>query len=201
MALHRARASGLDVAVGFNLFDEESGRVAFHGTRRELVRRQCEALELEPLLVPVGKEGFEPAFLETLARLVASGVSGVVFGNVHLEDVRTWYEERTTASGLLHLEPLWGEEPIVVVSEVVGLGYRARVVSVDLELGDPSWLGRDLDDALVREILRSGADPCGEKGEYHTFVHDGPAFRRPVEARTGEVVEMKGHRLQDLLPA
>ena len=200
LALHRARAAGLDVVCGANVYDAGTGRVAFHGTRAELVREHCEALGLEPLLVPTEEGAFEATFLETLQLLRERGVHGVVFGNIHLADVRAWYEERVLDAGLAYEEPIWGEEPAELVRELVGLGYRARVVSVDLERGDRAWLGRTLDEALVREIEESGADPCGEHGEYHTFVSDGPAFRRPVATEQVAVHEMEGHAFLDLRP-
>ncbi|MBW3533861.1 MAG: ATP-binding protein [Gemmatimonadetes bacterium] len=199
LALHRARDAGLDVGVGLNLHDAASGRVAFHGTRAALVEAHCRALGLEPLLIPVEAGAFEPRFVEALRELAERGARGVVFGNVHLADVRAWYEERVRAAGLEHVEPLWGEPPADLVRDVVRLRYRALVVSVDLEQGRPSWLGRELDDALVAEMEAHGADPCGERGEYHTFVHDGPAFSSAVPVARGDEVEMKGHRLLDLV--
>lgn len=201
LALHRARAEGLDVRFAFNVFEGSTGRVRFHGTRAELVEAHGRALGLEPLLEHTHPDDFETAFGRVLDRLVGLGVEGVIFGNVHLEGVRAWYEERVRAAGLEHVEPLWAGDPGALVREFVELGYRATVVSVDLERGDPGWLGRRLDDDLVAEIEAAGADACGEHGEYHTFVRDGPGFRHPVSVSPGEVVEMEGHRLLDLVPA
>ncbi len=200
LALHRARAADLEVRFGLNLYDAETERVAFHGTRRSLVDAHIRALGLEPVVVPVGEEGFEPAFLTVLADLCARGVGGMVLGNIHLADVRAWYEERITGVGLAHVEPLWGERPPELARELLGLGYRPTIVSVDLEQGDPAWVGRELDLELLEAIEHFGADACGERGEYHTFVSDGPAFLQPVTFRTGETVTMKGHCLIDLLP-
>ena len=135
-----------------------------------------------------------------LADLCARGVGGMVLGNIHLADVRAWYEERITGVGLAHVEPLWGERPPELARELLGLGYRPTIVSVDLEQGDPAWVGRELDLELLEAIEHFGADACGERGEYHTFVSDGPAFLQPVTFRTGETVTMKGHCLIDLLP-
>lgn len=151
----------------------------------------------------IDREGcdFETAFLQGLERLRDAGVRGIVFGNIHLEDIREWYEERVTGRGLEHVEPLWRGNPARLVREFVNLGYRGRVVSVMLEAGDPGWLGRELDAELVEEILaREEVDPCGERGEFHSFVWDGPLFRRAVSVRAGETVEMEGHRLLDLVP-
>lgn len=198
LALHRARADGLTVTTAFTIYDGETDRVAFHGTRVELVRAYCEALELEPVLVPSFPDRYEDAFAEALERLDGRGVEGVVFGNIHLADVRAWYEERTTAAGFVHEEPLWDGRPSELVRDFIAQGYRAVVVSVDLERGDPDWVGRELTLPLVEEIEARGADPCGERGEYHTFVFDGPDFHRPLRIEQGETVEMHGHRLVDL---
>lgn len=198
LAFHRARAGGLDVSWAFNVYEGTTGRVRFHGTPKELVAAHTSALELELVSDHTHPREFEEVFLDVLERLKERGVGGVVFGNVHLDGVRAWYEERTRAAGLEHVEPLWGEEPSELVRELIALGYRATVVSVDLERGDPAWLGRELTLSLVDEIEATGVDPCGEHGEYHTFVWDGPDFHRPLPIRTGEVVEMEGHRLVDL---
>jgi len=200
LALHRARAAGLDVPFALCLFDRESDRVRFHGTPVALVEAHATALGMQLLALPTSPDDFEAVFLGALARLSELGAGGVVFGNVHLADVRAWYEERTTAAGLQHLEPLWGEPPADLVREVVGLGYRARVASVDVDQGDGAWLGRDLDPRLIGEIEARGADPCGERGEYHTFVWDGPMFAAAVPIRTEGVVEREGHRMLHLSP-
>lgn len=182
----------------FNVYDGSSGRVRFHGTRRELVEDQARALELDLVSAHTEPGEFEEVFRGGLGELVERGLRGVVFGNVHLDDVRSWYEERSRAAGLEHVEPLWGANPGELVQDVVALGYRALVVSVDLERGRPEWLGRELSLALIREMEKAGADPCGEHGEFHTFVWDGPEFRRPVPIVRGAEVEMEGHRLLDL---
>lgn len=198
LALHRARARGLEVTHALNIYEGNTGRVRFHGTRKELVAAQAGALELELVAAHTHPLGFEEVFQESLEKLSERGIEGVVFGDIHLADVRAWYEERTVAAGLEHLEPLWGLDPGELVQDVVALGYRPVVVSVDLERGRPEWLGRELSLSLIREIEDVGADPCGEHGEYHTFVWDGPEFRRPVPIVRGEEVEMEGHRLLDL---
>lgn len=200
-ALHRARARGLGVTHLFNIFEGSSGRVRFHGVRRELIAAQARALGLELIQRSTTPEDFEAAFSGALDRLSELGVRGVIFGNIHLEDIRAWYESRTTARGFEHVEPLWGEEPLELARRIAALGYRSVVVSVDLERGDPGWLGRELDAELVQAMAdRPGVDPCGERGEYHTFVWDGPLFRQPVAFRTGDRVDMEGHRFLDLLP-
>ena len=111
----------MDVRFGLNLYDGETERVAFHGTRLSLVEAHLEALDLEPITVPVGGAGFEPAFAAALQDLCERGVEGMILGNIHLADVRAWYEERITGVGLAHVEPLWGEPPAHLV-EVGSIG-------------------------------------------------------------------------------
>ena len=200
LALDRARGAGLDVRWLVNLYEASSGRVRFHGVRAELVARQADALGLSCVQRAVGPEGFEAAFHSALDAVAASGARVVVFGNIHLQDVRAWYEERTRARGLEHVEPLWGEPPGELVREFVRRGYRAVVTSVNLSQGRPEWVGAQLDLAFVRAVEARGADPCGEAGEYHTFVYDGPGFRFPVRFRLGAVSERDGHRFVDLEP-
>lgn len=201
LALHRAVTRGLRVTHLLSVVDAESGRVPYHGLRRELLDAQAEALGLELVLEEAGPDGFEEALARGLDRLVDDGVRGVVFGNIHLEDIREWYEERVTGRGLEHVEPLWQGEPARLAREFVHFGYRGRIISVNLEDGEPAWLGRDVDAGLLEEIAsRPEIDPCGEKGEFHSFVWDGPLFRRPVRTREGGTLEVEGHRLLDLVP-
>jgi uncharacterized protein (TIGR00290 family) len=201
LALHRARASGLTVPLAFCIYDQDTERVRFHGTRRALVEAQAAALGLELIALPCATGEFEAVFHRMLAELKARKIGGVVFGNIHLEDVRAWYEDRTRTAKLKHVEPLWKASPGELVREILALGYRPIVVSVDLARGDGAWVGRELSLPLVKEMENKGIDPCGEHGEYHTFVFDGPLFHAPVAVETGEVVETEGHRLIDLLPA
>jgi len=201
LALDRAVRDGLAVRYLFNIYEGNTGRVRFHGVRHELIRAQAEALGLELVQTHTHPDGFEAAFGRVLEMLAARGVEGVVFGNVHLADVRAWYEQRTRARGFEHVEPLWGMPPAELVAEFVQRGYRAKVVSVNLELGRPEWLGRELDAQLLTELISApGIDPAGERGEYHTFVYEGPLFRHPVAFADGEVFERERHRLLDLIP-
>jgi diphthine-ammonia ligase len=199
LALDRAVRDGLDVRYLFNIYEGNSNRVRFHGVRRELIRAQADALGLELLQAHTHPSDFEAAFGSLLDTLRERGVGGVLFGNIHLADIRAWYEERTTARGFAHGEPLWDADPRALLDELIGRGYRAKVVSVNAELGDAGWLGRELDAALAAELEAAhGVDPAGESGEYHTFVFDGPLFRAPVRFRTGGRFEREGHLLLDL---
>jgi diphthamide synthase (EF-2-diphthine--ammonia ligase) len=108
-----------------------------------------------------------------------------VLGDIHLADVRAWYEERVLAAGLAHVEPLWGEPPLALLDEFVAGGGRAVVTCVELEKLDGDWLGRVIDRAFVRDVAAAGVDACGENGEYHSFAFAGPVFRSPVQWTAG----------------
>jgi len=202
VALDRVRRQGLEVRWYASVIDDASERIPFHGTRWELAARQANALGLETVTARMSAvEPFEVAFVNLLRTLKRQGAAGVVFGNVHLEDVRAWYEERVEAAGLEHVEPLWGEPGVEVGWEVIERGYRAVVVSVMLDQAAVGFLGREFDaDTLTEISCIDHLDPCGERGEYHTFVFDGPEFRDPVEFTRGRVVEAEGHRTLDLVP-
>jgi uncharacterized protein (TIGR00290 family) len=202
LALDRARRGGLDVRFLANIYEGSTGRVRFHGVRQGLIATQARALGLEYVAAATSPQSFEDAFLATLGRLKASGVTGIIFGNIHLEDVRAWYEERVTANGLEHIEPLWGAPPVEIAWEVVEQGYRPIIVGVDMARPAVSYLGREFDADVVTEMSTTDElDPCGEAGEYHTFVFDGPEFKTPVDYEVGETVEIDGHRFIDLVPS
>ena len=128
----------------------------------------------------------DQALREELDRLRGRGFTGVVFGDIHLGDVRAWYEERVTGAGLSHVEPLWGDSSSELLSEYVHSGGRAVVTCVELKALDESWLGRIIDDKFATDVASTAIDACGENGEYHSFAFDGPVFSRPVSWFAGE---------------
>lgn len=202
LALDRARRDGLDVRYLVNIYDGPSQRVAFHGVRADLIATQAVACGLDLVAAHTDADNpYEPVLVRTLQDLEQRGVTGIVFGNIHLADVREWYETRVTAAGLAHVEPLWGEPPLSLVREVVERGFRPIVVSVDLQQGAADLLGREIDDDFVKTVeIRKNMDPCGERGEYHTFVYAGPTFNDPISVERGDVREERNHSLLDLLP-
>src|SRR5690606_37858767 len=176
--------------------------VRFHGVRRELIGAQAEALGLELVQASTHPADYGAVFERLMDELRARRVGGIILGNIHLTDIRSWYEDRLIRRGLAHVEPLWGDSPAALLDEFLYRGYRTRIVSVNLELGCSEWLGRELDAALVAELARTpGVDVAGERGEYHTFVFDGPLFRRPVETVPGPTFEIDGHSVLELRPA
>jgi len=180
LALLRASARGLDVSCLVNFSDAESGRVRFHATRQELIRAQADALGIELRQRATAWSGYEAAFRDTLAALAGEGFAGVVFGDIHLADVRAWYEDRVVAAGLEHVEPIWGEPSAALLREFVASGARAVITCCEEGKLDERWLGRVIDDDFVRDIATLPVDPAGENGEYHSFVFAHPLFRAPI---------------------
>jgi uncharacterized protein (TIGR00290 family) len=200
LALARARHQGLAVDTLVNFYDGATGRVRFHATRRELIAAQAYALGLRLIQEATSPESYAAVFERTLARLAAAGAAGVVFGDIHLTDVRAWFEQRVRAAGLDHVEPLWNEPPADLLHEFVDAGFQAVVTCVELAKLPASWLGRAVDAAFATDLARlPEVDPCGERGEYHSFVFGGPLFAEPVAWRPGPIRESDGFAQLELL--
>ena len=185
-ALDRARRQGLDVQWLVTTYDDATERVRFHATPIAAIARQADAAGLSLVGVPTAWHAFDDALRNTFERLKDVGCTGVVYGDIHLADVRAWYEERTVGAGLRHVEPLWGDEPAALLAEFVAIGGRAVVTCVERAKLDESWLGRVIDADFVRDIALTGVDPCGENGEYHSFAFAGPFFAQALDWRAGD---------------
>jgi uncharacterized protein (TIGR00290 family) len=198
LALDRARRAGLNVTHLVNIYEGNSGRVRFHGVRRAHIHAQADAMGLSLVQAHTHPGNFEVALGEAFGELKRVGVGGVVFGNIHLADIRAWYEERTAGAGFEHVEPLWGAPPALLVREFVERGHRARIVSVNLGSGRPEWLSRVFDAGLIAELEAAApADVCGERGEYHSFSFGGPLFRHPLKVQVEGRLEMENHLILD----
>ena len=187
LALHRAQRSGLEVTRLVSFYDSATQRVRFHGVRFEMLETQARSAGIEIKAIGTSWPQMEGRLVEELAALRRDGYTGVVFGDIHLADVRAWYESRVVAAGLEHVEPIWGEAPELLLREFVDIGGRALITCVDLTRLDRSWLGRVIDQNFVEEIGATGVDPCGENGEYHSYVFAGPVLKHAIGWRLGEV--------------
>jgi uncharacterized protein (TIGR00290 family) len=179
-------------------------RISMHGVRRELLARQAAALgiPLVEIFIPPASSNrvYEACLAQAFASPPLSDVSAVAFGDLFLEDVRTYREERLAARGKRGLFPLWGRDTTELAREFVAAGFKATVVCLDPRILDHSFAARRYDERLLRDLPPS-VDPCGENGEFHTFVHAGPIFAKPIPCTTGEIVERDGYVFCDLVPA
>jgi len=179
-------------------------RVAMHAVSRRLLEAQAEAAGL-PLTVvsipnPCPNDVYEAAMGAAMAAATARGVRGVAFGDLFLEDVRSYRERQMRGTGLAPHFPLWGRPTSALAEEMMTGGLRARLACIDPRVVPRSLAGREFDRSLLVD-LPAGVDPCGENGEFHTFAWDGPMFRRPIPVRGGDVVERDGFVFADLIPA
>jgi uncharacterized protein (TIGR00290 family) len=200
LALQRATAAGIHIARLINFYDATTHRVRFHATRTEMIRAQAHAAGIELDAISTTWPEMESRLGEELATLRSEGFAGVVFGDIHLADVREWYESRVRAAGLEHLEPIWGGDPAGLVREFVESGGRAVITCVDLSRLDSSWLGRIIDERFLEEIGATRIDPCGENGEFHSFAFQGPAFADPINWRSDQMRSESGFSQLDILP-
>jgi len=203
MALAALRTQGVEVAALLTTVTETYDRVSTHGVRRALLAAQAAALGLplmEVSLPPLcSNEEYERRMAAALAEARRHGAEAVAFGDLFLADIRAYRERQVERAGMQALFPLWGQEAGGFARCVVAAGVRAVVVCVDSRRLGPEWLGHPYDEGLLA-ALPAGVDPCGENGEFHTFVYDGPGFRYPVPFRPGERVLRDGFWYLDLLP-
>ncbi len=170
LALDRVRRSGLDVGRLISFYDSATRRVRFHATRVEMLEAQAAAIGVELHAISTSWPEMEASLGRELASLHEEGFAGVVLGDIHLADVRDWYETRVVAAGLEHVEPIWGEPPPALLGEFIASGGRAVLTCVELAKLDSSWLGRVTDERFATEIESAGVDACGENGEYHSMA-------------------------------
>ncbi|MCI4373424.1 MAG: adenine nucleotide alpha hydrolase [Thermoplasmata archaeon] len=201
-ALHVARSEGRAEIVG--LLATVTGpfdRVSMHGVRSEILFAQGRALGLPVQTVsipyPCPNEVYETRMEQALARLASEGVSEMVFGDLFLEDVRKYREEKMTGTGIRPTFPLWGRPTHALAEEMIREGVEARIVCLDPRRLPSRLAGRTFDPRFLAE-LPTGVDPCGERGEFHTCVTAGPMFSHPVTVRAGAVVERDGFVFADL---
>ena len=205
LALHRLRAAREYEVVGLlTTVTAEHDRISMHGVRRALLERQAAELELPLRTVEIragtDNRGYERAMGEALASFRGDGIRSVAFGDLFLREVREYRERMLAGVGMCAIFPLWEEPTPEVARAFMELGFRAILTCVDATQLDPAFTGRDYDAALLRDLPPS-VDPCGENGEFHTFVHAGPIFRSAIPVRRGEqVVREERFHFQDLLP-
>jgi len=195
LALHRALESGDDVQALLAMFDETGERSRSHALPPHLMQAQADALGIPLVMRRATWQTYEAVFGEQLRAFAAQGITRGLFGDIDLQPHRDWEEKVCAAAGIEAVLPLWQAPRRALVDELFALGYRARVVTVDARFLDASFCGCEFDARFVAG-LPDGVDACGENGEFHTFVFDGPRFAKPV---AHEVVRV--HELTPTQPA
>ncbi len=198
LALHHMLRAGHTPVGLLVMVKRAETRSYFHGATTDMLRRYGQALDLPLLLCPSDGADYHTALEEGLHRARALGAEGAAFGDIDLEANRAWEEARCQATGLAPFFPLWQRVREDCVDELLRLGYRCLIKSVNNTLLPEGLLGRDLDREAVEVIKGAGADPCGENGEYHTLAVDGPVFRAPLDFQTGEILRFGDYSVIDV---
>ena len=193
----------IQVAALITTFNSEANRVAMHAVRRALVEAQAERTGLPLWAVelpwPCSNEEYEQRMRAVCERATADGINAIAFGDLFLQDIRDYRVRQLQGSGLTPLFPVWQIPTERLAREMIAAGMKAKITCVDPSKLAKSSAGRDYDLRLLQD-LPSGIDPCGENGEFHTFVNDAPVFSRRIGVRTGEVVERDGFVFADVIP-
>ena len=204
-AFHETRRAGAyDIVGALTIVTDTFGRVSMHGVCEELLRAQLAAAGLPAIVVhipfPCSNEIYEQRMAAAMGDARASGVTHVIFGDLFLEDVRAYRERQLSGTGIMPIFPLWGRPTATLAREMIDGSMEARLSTVDLKKLPASFAGRRFDDALV-DTLPAGIDPCGENGEFHSFVSAGPMLSRKIAVKVGQTLERDGFAYADLLSA
>ena len=203
LALYRLQQQPEYEVVGlFCTVNRQFERVAMHAVRSELLRRQAEhiglALEIIELPWPCSNEAYEGIMADFVRRAKANGIDCFAFGDLFLEDIRSYREQKLQGSGIAPIFPLWGLGTGEVAREIIASGFKSFITCIDPNQLSPDFAGRQYDESFLNDLPEQ-VDPCGERGEFHSFVCDGPIFSRPLPAILGERVERDGFIFADLL--
>jgi uncharacterized protein (TIGR00290 family) len=196
------RHNEYDVVALLTSLNQQADRIAIHGVRSELLRLQAASAGLPlwtvDLPFPCTNAEYESRMTDVCRRAVAEGVTHFAFGDLFLADIRDYRERQLRDTGLTPVFPLWETPTAALAREMIASGVRAKIACADSNALDASFVGREFDDALL-DALPDTVDPCAERGEFHTFVYDGPMLSRPIPIRTGETVTRGQFVYVDLL--
>jgi uncharacterized protein (TIGR00290 family) len=183
LATYKAISQGHEVLYLLNFVSEDGERSRSHGIKASVVALQAEAIGIPLIQVKTSWENYEENFKKVVRELKNKGIEGGVFGDIDIEEHREWVERVCGEVGIKALSPLWGIKAEKLIEELLKLKFKAIIVATRL---DENFLGKVLDKALVRQISKLGSHPCGENGEYHTFVTEGPIFKKALKVTSGE---------------
>jgi len=204
MALYEIlRGDAFRVEALLTTVTRDYDRISMHGVRTKLLERQAESLgfPLHRVFISKGANNaeYESRLEEALSGYRERGIDTVGFGDLFLEDIKLWRDQFLARHGMVGLYPVWKRDTATAIRDFIAQGFRTVIVCVDPKQLDPRFVGRVIDGELLAE-LPAGCDPCGENGEFHTFVFDGPIFRAPVGFTPGEIVCRDGFWFCDLIP-
>ncbi len=196
-ACYRAICRGYDISYLLNFISREYKRVSFHGTEDRLIQLQAEALNLPLLQKETTANGYEQEFKEAVRSLIPQGIKGMIFGDMYLQEHKDWVERVCGELEIEAVEPLWGEEPERILLDFIDAGFEAIIVSAKRDLFGKEWIGRKLDRDFFKYVKENSIDICGENGEYHTLVVDGPLFKKKIRITEKKSISREGYWFLD----
>ena len=198
-ACYQAISEGYNISHLLNFISKEYQRVSFHGTEAKLIQLQAEAIGIPLLQKETTWNGYEQEFKDAVKSLIPDGVTGMVFGDIYLPEQKDWVERVCRELGIEVIEPLWGRGPERILLEFIDAGFEAMIVSAKSTLFDDKWIGHRVDREFLNYLKDNNIDLCGENGEYHTFVTDGPIFQKRIKITKSQSIIRDGYRLLDTL--
>ena len=193
LALFRAMSQGYKPKMLFTMFSIENDVSSAHRLNEDIIKAQVNALALESTIGRAKFEDYETVFVRNLEAFKSQDINYGIFGDIDLDEHRKWEEIVCEKAQMTAVLPLWQEDRKNLVKEFIDLGFKAKIVVVNKTMMSPEFLGRDLSHELLEEIEKTGADVCGENGEYHTVVYDGPLFKTPLNLNfSKEVKDIEG---------
>ncbi len=198
MALYKAIKKGLNISHIVNFISENPKKVRFHGTDANLIGLQSQAMDIPLFQKGTSWEEYERDFKAGISELKLTGLKGMVFGDIYLDVHLQWVERVCAEIGIEALEPLWGMDTGALLTEFIELGFKSVIICAKAELIEQKWLGCIVDNEFMQYLAQKGADPCGENGEYHTLVVDGPLFKRRLELLESHSYERDGYYLLEI---
>ena len=193
LALFRAMSQGYKPKMLFTMFSIENDVSSAHRLNEDIIKAQVNALALESTIGRAKFEDYETVFVRNLEAFKSQDINYGIFGDIDLDEHRKWEETVCEKAQMTAVLPLWQEDREKLVKEFIDLGFKAKIVVVNKTMMSPEFLGRDLSHELLEEIEKTGADVCGENGEYHTVVYDGPLFKTPLNLNfSKEVKDIEG---------
>lgn len=210
LACYKAMLGGCKISHLVNFISKEHKRVTFHGTEAKLIQLQAQAIGIPLLQKETTRDGYEREFKQAIRTLIPSGMKGIVFGDIYLQENKKWVETICSQLSIEAVEPLWGKNPVHILSEFINAGFKAVIVSAQspdspFRMKDKTaeqyvgqeWVGRFVDADFVRYLEYRNIDICGENGEYHTLVVDGPIFKKRIKITESRTISRNGHCFLD----
>ena len=199
LAMYKTMQQTYEIAYIANTISKEYKRVRFHGISAEIIKKQSEAIGIPLLQQETTPENYEEEFKANLQKGLSKDITGIVFGDIHLQDCLAWANKVSTSLGVKVIEPLWNMPQEQILKDFIEAGFEAIIVSTQANILGKEWLGRKIDNVFLRDIkVLRNVDMCGENGEYHTLVLDGPIFKMRLEIEKSEPILREGYWFLDI---